>query len=322
MATADKAKSLDGLMKHLRDDCGIQISGSDAKEKLRQYGYYHGYKGYRFYKQSTNRIPYTDFSEMVAVMEYDNELKSLVYPALMFIEMSVKNISLDVLVQGMRDTSIDNIYKSKMNDSLSNRNLRLKRLKVRDRLHSMLSNSYKHGNSMVGHFYNQGKEVPVWAIFEIMMLGDFADFLLCLNYDIREQITDELNMRVSYDTNCHLIADILFTVKELRNTVAHNNIAFDVRFKDRNTNKNVIKWVQQETGMGNISFGCFTDYIVLLLCVLKHVGYPKKDMKRLLREYEDCINNIYVKLPLPIYNKIVSTGIKGKLTNMWTYIGS
>ena len=75
MATTDKAKSLNGLMKHLRDDCGIKISGSNDKEKLRQYGYYHGYKGYRFYKQSNNKIPYTDFSEMVAVMEYDNELK-------------------------------------------------------------------------------------------------------------------------------------------------------------------------------------------------------------------------------------------------------
>lgn len=103
MATTDKARSLDGLMEHLRDDCGIQISGSDAKEKLRQYGYYHGYKGYRFYKQNMNRIPYTDFSEMIAVMKYDNELK---------------------------------------------------RLKVRDKLHSMLSNSYKNGNPMVEHFYN------------------------------------------------------------------------------------------------------------------------------------------------------------------------
>lgn len=271
MATTDKARSLDGLMEHLRDDCGIQISGSDAKEKLRQYGYYHGYKGYRFYKQNMNRIPYTDFSEMIAVMEYDNELK---------------------------------------------------RLKVRDKLHSMLSNSYKNGNPMVEHFYNQGKEAPVWAIFEIMALGDFADFLLCLNYDIRGKIMCELGMSVSYDTNCHLLADTLFTIKELRNTVAHNNIAFDVRFKDRNTNKNVIKWVQQETGMGNISFGCFTDYIVLILCVLKHINYPEKDMRKLLTEYEVCINSIYAELPLPIYNKIVSTGIKGKLENLWAYIGN
>ena len=48
MATIDKAKSLNELMKHLRDDCCIQISGSDDEEKLRQYGYYQGYKGYLY----------------------------------------------------------------------------------------------------------------------------------------------------------------------------------------------------------------------------------------------------------------------------------
>ncbi len=322
MATMEKAKSLNGLMKHLRDDCGMQIKGSNAKEKLRQYGYYHGYKGYRFFKKSNNKIPYKNFSEMVAVMEYDSKLKRIVYPALMFIEMVVKNITLDVLVQGMRDVSIDNIYTVKMNDEISNRNLRLKRLKLRDRLHSMLSNSYKHHNSMVEHFYNQGKEVPIWAIFEIIMLGDFAELLQCLNYDDRKKITQELHMAVSYDTNYQLIANTLFTIKDLRNAVAHNNIAFDIRFKDRNTNKNVITWVQTETGMKNVTFDCFTDYIVLLLCVLKHVNYPKAEMERFLKEYEECVNSIYIKLPLQIYNKIVATGIKGKLQNMKTYINT
>ena len=47
-----------------------------------------------------------------------NALKKLVYPALMFIEMAAKNFTLDQMVPGMKDTSIDNIYKTKMNDEL------------------------------------------------------------------------------------------------------------------------------------------------------------------------------------------------------------
>ena len=76
----------------------------------------------------------------------------------------------------------------------------------------MLSNSYKHENSMVSHFYNRGEEVPIWGIFEIMMLINF------------------------------------------------------------------------------------------------------------LKEYEECINDLYQELPLPIYNKIVATGIKGKLQKLNAYI--
>ena len=47
MNPTDKAKTINGLMIHLRDDCGININGSKEKLQLTQYGYYHGYKGQR-----------------------------------------------------------------------------------------------------------------------------------------------------------------------------------------------------------------------------------------------------------------------------------
>lgn len=320
MNPTDKAKTINGLMIHLRDDCGININGSKEKLQLTQYGYYHGYKGYRFIKKRQNTIPYTNFSEIIAVINYDNVLKKLVYPALMFVEMAVKNFTLEQIVPGMKDTSIDNIYKTKMNDELSNSKLRLKRLRLRDSVHSMLSNSYKHENSMVSHFYNRGEEVPIWGIFEIMMLGDFAEFLQCLNKGEREKISKTLGMKVSYDTNYQLVANALFTVKSLRNTTAHNNIAFDARFSDRSPNKNLVKWVENETGITNVKFDYFSDYIALIICLLKHVQYPKKMLIKFLKEYEECINDLYQELPLPIYNKIVATGIKGKLQKLNAYI--
>ena len=109
MNPADKAKTINGLMIHLRDDCGININGSKEKLQLTQYGYYHGYKGYRFLKKRQNTIPYTNFSEIIAVINYDTALKKLVYPALMFIEMAIKNFTLEQIVPKMNDTSIDNI---------------------------------------------------------------------------------------------------------------------------------------------------------------------------------------------------------------------
>lgn len=41
-------KSIDGLMRHLRNS-GIAISGSGQKRNLMNTGYFHGYKGYRFF---------------------------------------------------------------------------------------------------------------------------------------------------------------------------------------------------------------------------------------------------------------------------------
>lgn len=92
-------KSVDGLMRYLRDKKGISISGSTQKRKLRNIGYYHGYKGFRFIGKSTNAIPYTDFKELMAIYEFDMQLKSLLYPQLMFIETALKNYVLEEIAK-------------------------------------------------------------------------------------------------------------------------------------------------------------------------------------------------------------------------------
>lgn len=43
-----KVKSIDSLMKYLRDTHYIAIEGTVYKRKLRNIGYYHGFKGYRY----------------------------------------------------------------------------------------------------------------------------------------------------------------------------------------------------------------------------------------------------------------------------------
>ena len=54
-------KTINSLMKHLRNS-GIDINGTAQKRHLKNIGYYHGYKGYRFAGTAANRLPLTDFS--------------------------------------------------------------------------------------------------------------------------------------------------------------------------------------------------------------------------------------------------------------------
>lgn len=65
-------------MRHLRDN-GISISGSSQKQQLINTGYFHGYKGYRFFVSSSNRLPFTSYNEINATIQYDTKLKSLLY---------------------------------------------------------------------------------------------------------------------------------------------------------------------------------------------------------------------------------------------------
>lgn len=65
-----EVKSINALMKHLRKNA-VHITGSKGKNDLRNIGYYHGYKGYRFYNEAANKIPYTDFVQVKVIYDFD-----------------------------------------------------------------------------------------------------------------------------------------------------------------------------------------------------------------------------------------------------------
>ena len=53
-------KTTDALMRHLRES-GIAISGAKQKRQLVNTGYFHGYKGYRFFGKAQRKLPYVNF---------------------------------------------------------------------------------------------------------------------------------------------------------------------------------------------------------------------------------------------------------------------
>lgn len=69
-------KTTNDLMQHLRDN-GIAISGETQKQQLVTTGYYHGYKGYRFFKSAGARLPFSSYQELYATIQYDSALKAL-----------------------------------------------------------------------------------------------------------------------------------------------------------------------------------------------------------------------------------------------------
>ena len=90
-------KTIDALMRHLRNS-GIAIKGGKQKRQLINTGYFHGYKGYRFFKGKQNRLPFTSYDEVYATIQYDSELKALLYGKMMYIETAVKNIALESIL--------------------------------------------------------------------------------------------------------------------------------------------------------------------------------------------------------------------------------
>lgn len=91
---------------------GIAIGGSSQKRKLRNIGYYHGYKGYRYINKASNIIPYKNFDELIAIYEFDAQIKALFYPVVMQIETAVKNYVLETVVESVKSDSFIDVYGS------------------------------------------------------------------------------------------------------------------------------------------------------------------------------------------------------------------
>lgn len=289
-------KTTDGLMRHLRNS-GVAISGSKQKRQLINTGYYHGYKGYRFFKTASTRLPFTSYNEVYATIQYDSDLKSLFYGKMMFIETAFKNIALESIllhtnsesIQAMYDKAISN-YNNAPSSATTDQRKRFQqhKLNLQNSIQSSLAYAYKKNNPKITHFYNNVgySDVPIWALFEIMMLGDFGQLLSCLTYDVRDNISRRIGFNLASDTNRELIYKYVYALKDLRNAIAHNAVVFDTRFRDIDPSPAMRQCLMQDIGLPYVNFKTIGDYVILMVYFLKKLDVPKVEIKAFIREFE------------------------------------
>lgn len=309
-------------MKHLREG-GVAISGSRQKRKLKNIGYYHGYKGYRFAGKATNRLPLTDFSQIAALYDFDTQLKALLYPPVMSIETALKNYTLEAVLKDSGSHLFEDIWRKSLTDykSMTGSNYRKsweKRQRLRGEIDDMIYRNHKN-RDVIGHFRDKDKEIPIWAIFEVMTLGNFGSFYECLHRRVKSAITRDLNMPTNLDSELCL-KEIIYILKDLRNAIAHNGVILDVRFRSGAIGSRVPQLIKQETKVGAIDFTGITDYVCLLVYLMRKMEFTKTECKQLIASYERVLEHFRSELPFNVYSRIMSTSVRNKLRALQQYV--
>lgn len=323
-------KTTDGLMRHLRNH-GIAISGSTEKRQLMNTGYFHGYKGYRFFKNSSKRLPFISYEEVYATIQYDSKLKALFYGKMMFIETAVKNISLECILNGAKSENIQTIYDkavSSFKNAPSYANLDLKKklqknkLNLQNMVQGYLARAYREENVKITHFYNNMgySGVPIWALVEIMTLGDFAFLLSCLTEKTREAISKKLGINLSQDTSRELVYKYLYTLKDLRNAIAHNAVVFDTRFRKIDPTRAMKGTLEAEIGLPYINFKTIGDYLILTCYYLKLLHVPKTEIKAFIREFERITEEYKNSVNSNVSAMVIHPDLPSRLTILKNYI--
>lgn len=323
-------KSIDGLMRHLRSN-GIQISGSAQKRQLRNSGYFHGYKGYRFFGTSSNRLPFTSYDEVNATILYDSKLKSLLYGKMMFIETAVKNVALESILSYTGSESIQDMY-DKAVGSYKNcpssftteqkKKTQKNKLSLEGRIHSCLNKAYTADNPKITHFYNNVgyTGVPLWSLFEILTMGDFGFLLSCLIYDIRDDISRRLGINVAADTDRQLVYKYIYTLKDLRNAIAHNSVVFDTRFRRIDPTRAMKRCLEQEIALPYVNFKSIGDYIILMSYYLKILGTTKTEIKSFIRDFEKISDEYRNSVDSAVSTMVIHPDLAARMAILKNYI--
>ena len=323
-------KTTDGLMRHLRDD-GIAISGSVQKKQLRNTGYFHGYKGYRFFGSSANRLPFASYDEVYATIQYDSKLKNLLYGKMMYIETAVKNVALESILQYVNSENIQDMY-DKAVSSYKNcpigytaeqrKKAQQDKLNLEGTIQSCLARAYRAENPKITHFYNNVgySGVPLWSLFEILTLGDFGFLLSCLNIDVRNDISQCLGLNVSADTNRQLVYKYIYTLKDLRNAIAHNSVIFDTRFRNIDPTKAMKRCLEFEIGLPYVNFKSIGDYIVLMCYYLKILGVTKTEIKAFIRDFEKITDEYRNAVNTSVANIVIRPDLGARMTILKNFI--
>lgn len=321
-----KPKSINALMAYMRDEKHIQIGGSIQKKKLRHMGYFHGYKGYRYCNSPSALLPYSNFNELQAVYDFDMRIKGILYPQIMFLETALKNYVLEEILNGAKSKRFADVYSKLMNDyksfSIGSDDYKkaiTKRMNVRNKIYNVISRDYGK-NNIVAHYYDKDEPLPIWAIFELISLGEFGNFISCLNLNVRLNISKSVGIATSRDRDGKMLEMMVYTIKDLRNSVAHNNTIFDNRFKKGNINNRIPNYIYSETGINNITFKSIVDYVILIAFMMKLLKCNKSDILPFIFQFEDACEDLRKKIPANIFSKIVYTDTRAKLGAMKKYL--
>ena len=313
------------LMKYLRNVHHINVK-SNQTQALRNIGYYHGFKGYRFIREDTNRVKFTSLDEVIALNKYDMQLKAMLYPKVMFIENALKNYVIEALLVDSKSENFDIIYNKSLTayrthqqGSDTYKKEFTKRMNLKGKINSALVRDYKN-RSVVSHFFNNDMSIPVWAIFETLTLGEFGTLYDCASKNVKKFVSKIMKLPTNLDSDGMNTQFFIFTIKDLRNAIAHNNVIFDTRFKTGKIDKRLINLLESEVGISNIDFKYMDAYIIAIIYFLIKMRETKTVCKQFLTSYQQQTEYLRNELPINIYSQVVGTQHRNNMSALKRFI--
>lgn len=320
--------SINQLMKYLRAHHHITVKSNQA-QALRNIGYYHGFKGYRFIRTPNQRIPFSSLDEVIALNKFDMQLKTIFYPKVMFIENALKSYVIEAVLKDSKSETLDAIFEKSITDYKSYKRggsqyhkQYAKRMTLKGKINSALLRDYSNKRQVVNHFFDGDRPIPIWAIFESLTLGEFGTFFSCASSNIKLATSSILKLPRNLDADGKITEYIIYAIKDLRNAIAHNNTIFDTRFQTNSINRRLLSLLETEIGTSGLDFKYIEAYVILTTYVLRKMGVTKTECKQFINSFADCTNELRVQMSPNVCNQILGTQQRAHLHKLQEFISN
>jgi abortive infection bacteriophage resistance protein len=151
-------------------------------------------------------------------------------------------------------------------------------------------------------------------------MGVFGTFVSCLDNSIKKSISESLKLNQSFDSDRKLTQGIIFLLKGLRNSIAHNDVIYDTRFQTSKPSRALKRCLEADTGISDISFNTIVDYFILVIYMLKCFDVTKTELKKIVKSFELGINSFRQKIPISIYSSIFYSDTRNKLNLLKAFV--
>ena len=309
-------KSYDKLMEYLTTQHHIQCQENNLID-LRNIGYYHGYKGYRYvlkkYSAENYLINFSNFSQLKSIYDFDSRLKEILYPRIMFIEMALKNRILETICSVSESPNIEDVcnalfFQAKSGKNISNKDKQKDQAKKQiDAVRSIYNKIYNNINSeeVISHYYSENNPLPIWAVFELLSLGEISKIVNFANDSFKGDVDKNMGFfnesEYPRQDNC-LTNQVINIIKPLRDALSHNRVVFDLRFRQGHNNKDSDSIVDKVL----VSIKCernaknqynIVDYILFISYIRYVLDKNKVESKQLIADFEK-VTRSFVTGPL------------------------
>lgn len=255
------------------------------------------------------------------------QLKALVYPKVMFIENALKSYVIEAVLKDSNSENLDTIFNKSITDyksytpgSPQYHKQYAKRMTLKGKINNALLRDYSNQKRTVNHFFDADQPIPIWAIFESLTLGEFGTFFTCSNSNVKLKTSSILHLPSNLDADGKITEYIIYTIKDLRNAVAHNNVIFDTRFQTNTINNRLVSLLETEVGISGLDFKYISAYIVLITYVLRKMGETKTTCKQFITTFIECTDLLRTQISPNICNQILGTHQRTHLNQLQKFI--